>query len=258
MRVLKIFEGWVMVQTPDRYIGWTNKNAVQLMTYSEITHWQKSPRMMYLRGDGSLFSDLSKTSVVSDLVAGAIVVMIDNHKRNIKVELPDGRTGFVSSQDWVNFNSWRDTVMLRSEPMITFGKQFMGFPYLWGGTSSKGMDCSGFVKTVCFLNGIILERDASQQIHHGVEIDITQGYDKLQKGDLLFFGSRTPYRVNHVGIYIGNSEVIHESGNVHINSLEKSRTNFNPELSANLVGARRIIGASAEQGILPTRMHQWY
>ena len=258
MRVLKNFEGWVMVQTPDRYIGWTNKNAVQLMTNPEITLWRKSPRMIYMRGEGNLQSDLSQNSVVSDLVAGAITVKVEDRKKNIRVALPDGRTGIVSGKDWVDFNSWRDTVILRSDPMIALGKQFMGFPYLWGGTSSKGMDCSGFVKTVCFLNGIILERDASQQIRHGIEIDLSQGYDNLQKGDLLFFGSKTPFRVNHVGIYIGDSEVMHESGNVHINSLENSRANFNPELKANLVGARRIIGASAEQGLLPTRMHQWY
>ena len=142
--------------------------------------------------------------------------------------------------------------------MIDSGKKFLGYPYLWGGTSSKGMDCSGFVKTVCFLNGFILERDASQQVHHGFEVDLSAGWNELQKGDLLFFGSKQPYRVNHVGLYIGDSEVIHESGSVHINSLDKIRSNYSNDLNSNLLVARRIIGFSTEQGFWPIRMHPWY
>ena len=142
--------------------------------------------------------------------------------------------------------------------MIGSGERLMGFPYLWGGTSSKGMDCSGFVKTVCFLNGVILERDASQQIHHGLEVDLSSGWDKLRVGDLLFFGSKEPCRITHVGIYIGNSEVMHESGSVHINSLDKNSANYNSELSSKLVGARRIIGMAPEPGYWPIKKHQWY
>jgi len=142
--------------------------------------------------------------------------------------------------------------------MITTGRQFLGFPYLWGGTSSKGLDCSGFVKTVCFLNGVILERDASQQIKHGQEIDISSGWGNLQKGDLLYFGSKDPYRVVHTGVYIGDSEVINSAGSVQINSLDKKRENFSEYLSSTFLGARRIIGLQPEQGYLPVKLHGWY
>ncbi len=258
VRVLKEGVGWVLIQTPDRYIGWTNKSAVQQMSYSEISNWRKANRMIYTLSGGNIYADIEQKIVMSDLVAGAIVVKNSENKIITQVTMPDGRMGYVPTANWMNFNQWKDTVSLRSERMIANGKQLLGFPYLWGGTSSKGMDCSGFVKTVCFLNGVILERDASQQIRHGIEVDLSSGLGKLEKGDLLFFGSKQPYRVNHVGIYIGDGELIHESGSVHVNSLDKSQPNFNGELFANLVGARRIIGVAPEQGFWSVKVHQWY
>ena len=261
VRILKDVDGWILIQTPDRYIGWTNKSAVQSMSWSEISNWRKADRMIYTESEGKIFADEENTIFLSDLVAGAIVNRGLRNKNLIQVNLPDGRVGYVSGLNWVDFNQWKDTVALNSERMIVSGKQLMGFPYLWGGTSSKGMDCSGFVKTVCFLNGVILERDASQQIHHGAEVDLTSGLDKLKKGDLLFFGSKQPFRVTHVGIYIGDSEVIHESGtagSVHINSLDKNSIIFRKDLSTNLVGARRIIGISPEPGYWPVSLHNWY
>ena len=258
VRILKDGDGWFLIQTPDRYIGWTNKSAVQPMSYLEILNWRKANRLICRLSEGKIYADPQKKGVISDLVAGAIVIRNSENHGMTQVILPDGRVGYVPGLNWLNFNQWKDSVSLRSERMIVDGKQFLGFPYLWGGTSSKGMDCSGFVKTVCFLNGIILERDASQQIRHGVEVDLSRGFDNLKQGDLLFFGSKQPFRVNHVGIYIGNSELIHESGSVHINSLNKNRANFNSDLCSNIVGARRIIGALPEPGYWTIKMHQWY
>ena len=258
VRILKDGDGWILIQTPDQYIGWTNKSAVQQLSKAEITGWRKAERLVFCGSNGNIYADRQISTILSDLVAGAIVVKKSEEHNVAQVILPDGRTGFVSMKNWLNFDQWKDTVSLRGEQMISSGKCFMGFPYLWGGTSSKGMDCSGFVKTVCFLNGVILERDASQQIRHGFKVDLTTGWDKLMVGDLLFFGSKEPYRVTHVGMYMGNSEVIHESGSVHINSLDKTRSDYNDELSSSLVGARRIIGFKSEPGYWPIRNHQWY
>ena len=258
VRVLKIEDGWVLVQTPDRYIAWTNQAAVRLMSSSEMNEWRNGDRLIYTESNGSVYEDSKQTVVMSDLVAGAIVTKKSESKNITEVSLPDGRVGFVTNQNWRNFKQMKDTVSLIGDNLIIAGKRFLGFPYLWGGTSSKAMDCSGFVKTVYFLNGMVLERDASQQINHGKEIDISSGYTNLQKGDLLYFGSKQPYKVTHTGMYIGDSEFIHSSGFIHINSLDKNKSNYNSELVPKLVGARRVIGNPPEQGCLPLKQHDWY
>lgn len=258
VKLLKETDEWIFIQTPDRYIAWTNKSAVHQMSSAAMLSWQKGKRMIFTDVYGSIFQDNKLDLMLSDLVAGAIVVKKMDHPGYAQVELPDGRIGFVPKQKWLNFEQWRDTVSLNGDRMIFTGKQFLGFPYLWGGTSSKALDCSGFVKTVCFLNGVILERDASQQNNHGLVVDISSGWETLRKGDLLFFGSPQSHRVTHVGMYIGNSEFIHESGLVRINSLDKNRTGYNGELSAKLLGAKRIIGLAPELGFWPVRQHNWY
>src|SRR5699024_4878699 len=99
--------------------------------------------------------------------------------------------------------------------LVATAKTMTGAPYLWGGTSTKGMDCSGFTKTIFFMNGWVIPRDASQQVHAGESIDTSEGFDNLRPGDLLFFGrpatETSPQRVVHVGMWIGNNEFIHSS-----------------------------------------------
>src|SRR5664280_3620976 len=91
------------------------------------------------------------------------------------------------------------------DSICSVAKTFLGLPYLWGGSSAKAVDCSGFVQSVYFMNGLILQRDESLQALHGSIVDISNGYSRLEKGNLLFFGSKVngKQRVTHVAIYLG-------------------------------------------------------
>ena len=112
------------------------------------------------------------------------------------------------------------------ELLEKYARDFLGSPYLWGGTSTKGMDCSGFTKTVYLLNGFIIPRDASQQIHAGEVVDEHLNFEGLEKGDLMFFGTKATdnneQRVTHVGIWLGNGkgEFIHSASKVRLSSID--------------------------------------
>ena len=94
--------------------------------------------------------------------------------------------------------------------------QYLGVPYVWGGTSPSGFDCSGLVQYVCKKNGISVSRTAAAQAGNGTYVS----RNNLQPGDLVFFGKGN---IHHVGIYIGNGQMIHapQTGDVvKISSIE--------------------------------------
>ena len=127
--------------------------------------------------------------------------------------------------------------------------EFNGIPYLWGGSSSKAIDCSGLTSNVFFMNGTLLPRDADQQALCGKEISTEYDYENLMPGDLLFFGRKAsqeqPESVSHVAIYLNDSEFIHAAGfrdRVSLNSMDSTRENFIPDYPEIFVRSVRILG----------------
>jgi cell wall-associated NlpC family hydrolase len=262
VKIYKQDGGWLLVQTPDMYLGWVDSDAIALKTSGEHSLWKSSERLSYTAKTGDIWSDRTRAKPVSDIVAGCIAEITGEGREGFDVRLPDGRTGFIPAGTAVRLEKLSAGELLTPENLVSSAESFMGIPYLWGGTSAKGFDCSGFVKTVYFLNGIILDRDASQQFQNGIRIRARRESfpDSLKAGDLMFFGSsrRGRPRASHVGMYIGNSEFIHCSGMVKINSLDSTRTNFSRSRRDSYLGARRIIGAPAGKGTLPVQQHEWY
>jgi len=260
VRILKSQSGWLLVQTPDHYLGWTESSSVETMTITAMAEWKRSDRVITTLNTGWIYSSPSGSGITGDFVAGCILERKGEISGFTHVRLPDGREGYINRGSVTDFNKWRRDVRCTGDNLIRYASTFNGLPYLWGGSSSKGFDCSGFSQSVYYLNGIILFRDASLQELHGMKVDISEGYGLLKPGDLLFFGTKenSKLHITHVAIYIGDSEYIHSSGRVKINSLDSTRSNYNGYLVDLLLSAKRIIGADDDPGIGHINSHPWY
>lgn len=248
---------WVNIETPDGYKAWVNDMAIVPIDQARLDAWKASKRVV-VTAYYTFFLDAPKPNAghVSDAVWGDIVEVIGTSGKFIKVKLPDGREAFVPAADVMDFKQWvgsrkavipadapKATVEQARRQIIETAKAFLGVPYLWAGTSIKGVDCSGFSKTVYFLNGYMLLRNASQQYKTGEAVDVSQGLDNLQPADLVFFGreatAEKPERISHVAIYLGDGKIIHSSMLVRINSLIEGEPDY---YSRKPIRACRIIG----------------
>jgi cell wall-associated NlpC family hydrolase len=266
--VLKKERGWYYVQTPDKYLAWVDGGAITSMNDESFNKWQQSKKLMYNKPYGFALSKADKQSpTISDLVYGDIVTLKNELPGYFEIGFPDGRAAYVPVGEAVVYTDWVNSRRPTEDSLVATARNLLGLPYLWGGTSFKGVDCSGFTKTVYFINGLVLPRDASQQATIGTVVttaaetsaDISaensaeasaKSWDKLRPGDLLFFGSPArdgnPARVVHVGMWIGGQqEFIHSSGRVQISSMNASATNYSESEKRRFLFARRITAADA-------------
>lgn len=230
VNVLKKEGDWYLIQTPDKYLAWVDPGGIQLMNESQIAEWKASDKIMYTNTYGHAFNSIDADNRISDVVAGSILKLVDRDDTHFKIEFPDGRQAYILKDEAQEYETWLSSLDYTAESLIETSKTLMGVPYLWGGTSTKGVDCSGYTKTIYFLNGMVIPRDASQQVHAGKPIDSIADFSKLEKGDLLFFGRKatetTSEKVVHVGMWIGDNQFIHSSEMVRISSVDKESPNY--------------------------------
>jgi len=133
--ILKNINSWVLIQTPDNYISWTEAASLKLMTRLEISGWQKAARVIFMENTGWLYDTVMNNSgVVGDLVAGNIMEKTGEFNGFVSVLLPDGRKGYVENKKVKDFESWKNTVPCTDESICKVAVRFMGVPYLWGGS----------------------------------------------------------------------------------------------------------------------------
>ncbi|MEO1712428.1 MAG: C40 family peptidase [Bacteroidota bacterium] len=264
IRVLKQEEDWYFVQAPDQYLGWLDAEAFVSVTEEELVAWQQLPKGIVTRPE-VVVKENRGLYPVSDLVAGNMVAILMEEAPpfpgTFPVMLPDGRKGFVGPLDLVRLDQWMLQVNGPNHGMrMAMAQSFLGRPYLWGGTSSKGFDCSGFTKTVYYLNGLIIPRDASQQIRAGEEIATDTTWTNLEPGDFLFFGrAATPEqkeKITHVAFYLGEGKILHATGRVKIESLRRSDPDFAENRFDTFIRAKRLNADSP--GVLAIQDMPWY
>ena len=220
-------DGWLHIQTPDLYLGWIHNHGIVRMNREELHAWNTAPKVFVTEHYAWVYEKPDvKSQHVTDVCAGNRLKYLGTSGRFYKVGYPDGRVGYLLKTDGQTEETWRKNLKQDAASIIATAKTLLGVPYLWAGMSSKGVDCSGFMRTILYLHDIIIPRDASQQCYKGEHIEIAPDFSNLQPGDLIFFGRKATAtqreRGSHVAMYIGNKQFIHSMGDVHISS-------FNPD-----------------------------
>ena len=279
---------WRQVLSPDPYTAWCVDLGLREMSAEEISAYIAEEKVICTADYSKVLARPSgKAMKICDIVSGDLLrIRRKTPGKYLEVLLPSGETGYVRKKDTETFRTWAFSREASAANIMDTAMDFLGVPYLWGGTSIKGVDCSGFTRMVWFLNGVLLPRNASQQAAIGEPVEIAPDTEKfpvdssgkylddplfrqemtrrttnLRKGDLIFFGTPAPDnqgpgqtgmagkdRITHVGIYIGNGKFIHASKYVRINSLIPGEPDFH-EISGRLIQARRIIGQEGTPGI---------
>lgn len=208
--VLEVSENdaWIKVENAfDSYQGWIDVKQHHPISPEYFEQIEGSEYKICTE----LTSKILFNHQVSYITCGAILPLLNN-----PIFKEEGNVVFNG-----NAKSVHQKVSVST--MINTAKMYQNTPYLWGGRSPFGIDCSGFTQVVFRMSGYRLPRDSSQQIMKGEEIK----FDEHEPGDLAFFTNKEG-KMNHVGILIGDQEVIHASGKVRIDRIDEKGI-FNQE-----------------------------
>ena len=239
VKILVENEDWYLIQTHYKYVGWITKSAVHKCTNNFLYNWNEKARYRIKKLNSIIYSKPHMSSIpISDGVLNNRLNVTKDLVDWSEVILPDGRVGFIQKQD-IELMTQNKDLSDQTSIVISIALSMKGVPYLWGGNSSKGNDCSGFTQTAFMASGIQLPRDARQQAKIGkLIID-----DQLKEGDLLFFG--TGDRITHVGISMGGDKFIHQGskleGKVDIHSLNPDSPLYNSYRKETFLFAKRVI-----------------
>ena len=255
VKVLEKCDEWYRVQMADDYIAYVPESSLAFKTEAQMKAWRGAKRYIVTAYDSRLVTEAHGDMTVSDLVMGNILELKAQAGGWLKLATPDGRTGWVDGADVAELSQWSQQGFNAAQIEKT-ARRMMGSGYLWGGTTTKVTDCSGLTKVSYLSNGIILQRDASQQALTGKIFKKGTDWHQYETGDLLFFGNEKTGRVTHVGLYLRDGKYIHCSGQVKINSLDPTASDY-PYLYSPL-SASRIRGMVGTKGITALKDHPWY
>lgn len=258
------YNGWFEIQTPDDYTGWVHRMVITPMSKKQYNQWNEAKKIVVTSHYGFIYEKPDeKSQTVSDVVAGNRLKWEETDRLYYKVSYPDGRQGYISKTIAQPEAEWRASLDNTPESILKTAYTLMGIPYLWAGTSSKGVDCSGLVRTVLLMHDIIIPRDASQQAYIGKHIDINPDFSNIEPGDLVFFGRKATREqkenVSHVGFYIGNKQFIHALGDVHISSFNPQDKEYDEFNTGRLLYAVRFLSyINKEKGLNTTNRNPYY
>lgn len=224
VRLLSKEGEWYRIQSPDGYNGYVIHHSLTPLTDDEFLSWKQSNRAIFVSFEESkVWRDSLMSETLNDITPGSIVVINNSSEQWTEICLPDGRCGYVSTAQLQPLTQWSEQEY-DADKQLSYAKSWLGKPYLWGGTTSKAMDCSGLTWLCAWMNGRMLPRNASAQINAGKRRGVTE---ILHAGNLLIFRNPKSGRINHVAIADSDTTYVESSGRVKRTAFKGSKVSAN-------------------------------
>lgn len=259
VRILEERDGWARVQlVRDGYLGWMQAEALAPRTPQACRDFLAGCRHMIRPALADAYAQpVEGARKVGMLPLGLKVRLEEERGGFAALALPDGRTWWVRRESLLPSEAWPRPDADGVRFCLDLVRGLVGVPYLWGGCTPFGYDCSGLTQVFWSLMGVHLPRDADQQYGKGTAVAVGPDGRGAQPGDLLFFGTPgnpetgAPPRVPHVALSLGGAAILHANGtswSLTCNSLAEADPDFRPDLRASLLGARRFGAPWAVRG----------
>lgn len=239
-RVIETRGDWSYIRLEhDEYSGWVHSAALHVCPQEDVREYQFRSNVIVSAALAEAWNDEGR--MVQKVPFAVLLNRVEENGDESVVELPDGRRWAIRSAD---------VIPLAERPMPNVGgihrtleliQRFCGVPYLWGGRTPYGFDCSGLAGTFYAFMGVSIPRDADQQFAAGEVVD-----GEPQPGDLLFFGDKDEdgdVRISHVAVSLGGEVFIHSNGaewGTSLNSFDPHSRIYRKWLDENYRGARRF------------------
>jgi len=230
---LKTGGDWYLARLDDGYIGWIKSWHLCELSVEKQKDYDDDARHRVATNHAIVLSSPEPDSLpVTDLVIGTPVQADDCGKRGWRaLRLPDEKEGFAVSRS-IEKRPVRKRIS--REGLSSTGMRFLGIPYIWGGSTPKGFDCSGLIQRIFRLHGLVLPRDTDLQAGCGRDKPASQeGFDatgeNLSVGDLMFFG-KTPSKITHVAMILPEGLFLHAHGQVRVGSLDPHSHLFDSQM----------------------------